>query len=62
MRLWYDGENGFQGIRQIVNSLIFVPAVKDLISGAPGTFVSCYLQMFYVSFIFPWMIKHFEKT
>ena len=45
-----------------VVSLIFVPAVKDLISGAPGTFVSCYLQMFYVSFIFPWMLKHFEKT
>ena len=44
-----------------VVSLIFVPAVKDLISGAPGTFVSCYLQMFYVSFIFPWMLKHFEK-
>lgn len=45
-----------------VVSLIFVPAVKDWISGAPGTFVSCYLQMFYVSFIFPWMLKHFEKT
>ena len=45
-----------------VVSLIFVPAVKDWISGAPGTFVSCYLQMFYVSFIFPWMLKHFEKA
>ena len=45
-----------------VVSLIFVPAVKDWISGAPGTFVSCYLQMFYVSFIFPWLLKHFEKA
>ena len=36
---------------------------QDVLVGiAPGTFVSCYLQMFYVSFIFPWMIKHFEKT
>ena len=45
-----------------VVSLIFVPAVKDWISGAPGTFVSCYLQMFYVSFIYPWILKHFEKN
>ena len=43
-------------------SLIFVPVIKDVISGAPGTFVSCYLQMFYVSFIFPWLLKHFEKA
>ena len=43
-------------------SLIFVPLIKNGISGAPGTFVSCYLQMFYVSFIFPWMLKHFEKA
>ena len=43
-----------------VVSLIFVPLVKAWISGAPGTFVSCYLQMFYVSFIFPWVLKRFE--
>ena len=43
-------------------SLIFVPLVKDWISGVPGTVVSCYLQMFYVSFIFPWLIKRFEKA
>ena len=45
-----------------VVSLIFVPVVKVWISGAPGTFVSCYLQIFYVSFIFPWIVKRFEKT
>ena len=44
-----------------VVSLIFVPAIKEWISGAPGTFVSCYLQMFYVAFIFPWILKRFEK-
>ena len=43
-----------------VVSLIFVPLIKNGISGAPGTFVSCYLQMFYVSFIFPWVLKRFE--
>lgn len=45
-----------------VVSLIFVPLVKDGISGAPGTFVSCYLQILYVSFIFPRLIKRFEKA
>ena len=36
---------------------------QDVLVGiVAGTFVSCYLQMFYVSFIFPWMLKHFEKT
>ena len=43
-----------------VVSLIFVPLIKNGISGVPGTFVSCYLQMFYVSFIFPWVLKRFE--
>ena len=43
-------------------SLILVPQLKDLISGAPGTFVSCYVQMFYVSFLYPWLIKRFEKS
>ena len=42
-------------------SLILVPVLMDLISGAPGTFVSCYAQMFYVSFLFPLLIKRFEK-
>ena len=44
-----------------VVSLIFVPVIKECIIGAPGTFFSCYLQMFYVSFIFPWIVKRFEK-
>ena len=44
-----------------VVSLIFAPFIKEGIIGAPGTFLSCYLQMFYVSFIFPWIIKRFEK-
>lgn len=45
-----------------VVSLIFVPEIKNLISGSPGTFLSCYLQMFYVAFIFPWLLKRFEKS
>ena len=42
-------------------SLILVPLVKGWIPGATGTIVSCYLQMFYISFIFPWCIRRLEK-
>ena len=45
-----------------VVSLIFVPEIKNWISGSLGTFLSCYLQMFYVAFIFPWLLKRFEKS
>ena len=44
-----------------VVSLIFVPQIKEFITGAAGTFLSCYLQMFYVAFIFPWLLKRYEK-
>ena len=42
-------------------SLIFVPLVKTWIPGPAGTISSCFLQMFYVSFIFPWCLMRFEK-
>ena len=41
-------------------SLVLVPAIKNWIAGVPGTFVSCFLQMFYISFIFPCIFKHLE--
>jgi len=41
-------------------SLIPVPLIKSWIPGAAGTISSCFLQMFYVSFLFPWCIKHFK--
>ena len=40
-------------------SLVFVPLIKNWIPGVAGTISSCFLQMFYVSFLFPWCIKHF---
>ena len=45
-----------------VVSLIFAPVISECLTGAAGTFISCYLQMFYVSFIFPWMVKRFEMS
>ena len=44
-----------------VVSLIAVPLIKEWVPGFGGTMLSCFLQMFYVSFIFPWCIKKFEK-
>ena len=42
-------------------SLILVPLIKGWIPGAAGTTVSCFLQMFYISFIFPLCLKKLEK-
>ena len=39
-------------------TLIPVPLIKGWIPGAAGVIVSCFVQMFYVSFLFPWCIKH----
>lgn len=40
-------------------SLIITPLIKSWIPGVTGTILSCFLQMFYVTFLFPWCIKHF---
>ena len=42
-------------------SLILVPAVKAWIPGPAGTMISCFLQMLYVAFLFPWCMKHLER-
>lgn len=35
--------------------------VKDMIPGAAGTIASCFLQMLYITFVFPWCLRRFEK-
>lgn len=42
-------------------SLYFVLVVKTWIPGAAGSLISCFVQMFYVTFVHPWFIKRFEK-
>ena len=42
-------------------SLIFVPLIKNGISGPAGTVLSCLVQLLYVTFIFPWCLKYLEK-
>ena len=42
-------------------SLILNPILKDMIPGAGGTIANCFIQMFYVSFVFPLCMKWFEK-
>ncbi|MCR4620904.1 MAG: phosphatase PAP2 family protein [Clostridiales bacterium] len=43
-------------------SLVLVPLLKGWVPGAAGIVVSCFFQMFYVTFLFPLCVKHFEKT
>ena len=45
-----------------VISLILIPVLKDSVSGVPGTVITCYLQIFYVTFIFPWLLNRFETN
>lgn len=42
-------------------SLIFAPLIKNAIDGALGTFVSCFVQMMYIVFIFPLFVQLAEK-
>ena len=37
-------------------SLILVPQLKAWISGPVGTASSCFVQMFYISFLYPWLM------
>ena len=43
-------------------SLILIPLLKGWIPGAGGTIITCFIQMFYVSFIFPWCMKFLEHS
>lgn len=42
-------------------SLIIVPLIKSCIPGAGGTMISCFIQMFFVVFIFPLCMKYAER-
>ena len=42
-------------------SLIAVPFVKGLLPGAAGSVASCFVQIFYVAFLFPWCARRLEK-
>ena len=42
-------------------SLILMPWMKEWFPGYAGTIISCYIQMLYISFLFPWCMKRFEK-
>ena len=43
-------------------SLILAPLLKAWISGPAGTFISCFIQMFYVAFLFPLCAKYMERS
>ena len=42
-------------------SLIVVPLLKSWIGGPAGIMVSCFVQLFYIVFCFPWLIVRMER-
>ena len=42
-------------------NLIVCSQLKDLIGGPAGLIVSCFVQMFYISFIYPLCLRYLEK-
>ena len=42
-------------------SLILLPLIKDLIPGAGGTVISYFIQMFFVTFLFPLCLKYIDR-
>ena len=42
-------------------NLVIIPVIRDWITGIPGTILTCFIQMFYISFIVPFGIRFFEK-
>ena len=42
-------------------SLVPVTLVKDWLGGPAGAMVSCFIQMLFISFLFPWAFSFFEK-
>ena len=49
------GIMGFYAISFILNTLL-----RKWISGPAGTIITCFLQMFYITFLFPWIMKKAE--
>jgi undecaprenyl-diphosphatase len=43
-------------------NLILIPVLKASIPGAAGTIASCFMQMFFVVFVFPWCLKRWEHA
>ena len=43
-------------------SLILVPLIARWLSAPLGQTISCFVQIFFVTFIFPWCFSRFEKN
>ena len=44
-----------------VVSLILVPLMKNWLPGPAGSIISCFFQMLFISFLFPWLFSFFER-
>ena len=41
--------------------LVLYPVIKNWIGGPAGTIVACFIQMFYIAFVYPFCLKYLEK-
>jgi len=42
-------------------TLLLTPQIKEWIGGPAGTMISCFVQMLYITFLFPWLMNAIEK-
>jgi undecaprenyl-diphosphatase len=42
-------------------SLLLMPLIKEALSGPAGAMFSCFVQMLYISFLFPWCMMRIEQ-
>ena len=45
-----------------VVTLILIPLIKPVIPGFAGTVLSSFLQIFYITFLYPWCAKRLERS
>ena len=43
-------------------SLVLLPQARTWIPGAAGTILTCFVQLLYVTFLFPWLAKRLERS
>lgn len=60
MQRFYRLTGGLLGYYAL--TLIINPLIKGAVAGFAGTVITCFLQMFYITFLFPLVMKAMEKS
>ena len=60
-RLSPAGEIVAAGLLVMALTAKLTPQIKEWIGGPAGTMISCFVQMLYITFLFPWLMNAIEK-